>query len=77
MSKDFSGGILSLAQLFLDAFLSNDYSGIIGNLAKFGLSLLAMGFDILFMFQHYVLYRKIGKVSDSERRPILSGTEDP
>jgi cystinosin len=60
-----------MAQLFLDAFLSHDFSGIAGNLAKFGLSLLAMGFDILFMFQHYVLYRKQVKETESEREPIL------
>jgi cystinosin len=60
-----------MAQLFLDAFLSNDFSGIAGNLGKFGLSLLAMGFDILFMFQHYVLYRNQVKESEAERAPIL------
>ena len=66
-----------MTQLFLDAFLANDYSGIRGNLAKFGLSLFAMGFDILFMFQHYVLYPAREKEeTDSERRPILP-TSDP
>lgn len=60
-----------MAQLFLDAFISRDFSGIVGNLAKFGLSFLAMGFDILFMFQHYVLYRKPVKEPESEREPIL------
>ena len=66
-----------MAQLFLDAFISSDFSGIIGNPAKFGLSLLAMGFDILFMFQHYVLYRLPDKTSENERRPILQRVEDP
>ena len=66
-----------MAQLFLDASLSNDFSGIIGNPAKFGLSLLAMGFDILFIFQHYVLYRQTDKATDNERQPIFSRIEEP
>ena len=66
-----------MAQLFLDAFIANDFSGIIGNPAKLVLSLLAMSFDILFMFQHYILYRNPDKASESERRPILERVDDP
>ena len=61
-----------MTQLFLDAFLSNDFSGIFGNLAKLGLSLLAMGLDILFILQHYVWYRLEEKSALDERQPILS-----
>lgn len=66
-----------MAQLFLDAFISNDFSGVFGNPAKFGLSLLAMAFDLLFMFQHYILYRKPDKASENERQPILQRVDDP
>jgi len=72
---DFSGGVLSLAQLFLDAFLSNDFSGVVGNPAKLGLSILAMAFDVLFIFQHYVLYRESDIDTAAERRPILDRDE--
>jgi cystinosin len=65
-----------MMQLFLDAFLSDDLSGVFGNLAKLGLSLLAMGFDILFIFQHYVWYRGKDKVRDGENQPILSSTSE-
>ena len=66
-----------MAQLFLDASLSNDFSGITGNLAKLGLGLLAMSFDVLFMIQHYVLYRaREDKESASEREPILPRVAD-
>jgi cystinosin len=58
-------------QLFLDAFLSNDFSGVFGNLAKLGLSLLAMGFDVLFIIQHYVLYRDRKEAPNEETEPIL------
>ncbi|KZO93217.1 hypothetical protein CALVIDRAFT_583390 [Calocera viscosa TUFC12733] len=54
---DFSGGILSLAQLFLDSWLASDWTGVTGNPVKFGLSFLSILFDVLFILQHYVLYR--------------------
>lgn len=53
---DFAGGFLSFVQLFLDASRSSDWSSIIGNPAKFGLSVLSMLFTVTFIIQHYVLY---------------------
>ena len=53
---DFAGGILSLLQLLLDALAMNDFSAITGNWVKFGLSLVSIFFDVIFMTQHYVLY---------------------
>lgn len=54
---DFTGGSLSLVQLFLDASMSNDWASIAGNPAKLGLSLLSIIFDLLFMTQHFILYK--------------------
>jgi cystinosin len=65
-----------MTQLFLDAFLSDDFSGVFGNLAKLGLSFLAMGFDILFIFQHYIWYGSQDKMFAGERQPILSSTSE-
>ena len=55
---DFSGGTLSIIQLIGDS-LSQDgsWTGVIGNPAKLGLGLVSISFDIIFMVQHYVLYR--------------------
>ncbi|KAA8896112.1 PQ loop repeat-domain-containing protein [Sphaerosporella brunnea] len=53
---DFSGGLLSLLQLVIDSSLQGNWSGLIGNPVKFGLSQIAMGFDCVFLWQHYVLY---------------------
>ncbi|KAJ3412966.1 hypothetical protein HDV05_008681 [Chytridiales sp. JEL 0842] len=54
---DFTGGLLSLIQLFIDSKrVTGDYSGVYGNPVKLGLSLLSMMFDVLFMVQHYILY---------------------
>ncbi|CBX94499.1 hypothetical protein IAQ61_009658 [Plenodomus lingam] len=57
MLLDFAGGWLSLAQLVIDSALDNDWSGVTGNPVKFGLSNITIVFDIIFMLQHYVLYR--------------------
>jgi cystinosin len=51
---DFAGGILSISQLFIDASLQADWSGITGNPVKFGLGNVSMLFDVIFMVQHYM-----------------------
>jgi cystinosin len=53
---DCTGGILSLIQLVIDALDMNDFSAITGNWVKFGLSLVSILFDIVFIVQHYILY---------------------
>ncbi|EJT97601.1 cystinosin [Dacryopinax primogenitus] len=63
---DFSGGVLSLAQLFLDSWLARDWTSITGNPVKFGLSFLSILFDMLFILQHYVFYRHTREKPDME-----------
>jgi hypothetical protein len=41
---------------------------------KFFLSLIAMGFDLAFMWQHYVLYRGNGE-DEEETRGLLAQEE--
>ncbi|CAE6399937.1 unnamed protein product [Rhizoctonia solani] len=53
---DFTGGLLSLLQLLIDSFALDDWSSITGNPVKFGLSMLSLGFGLLFISQHYILY---------------------
>lgn len=55
---DFTGGLLSILQMFLIAYNFDDWYSIYGNLTKFGLGLVSILFDILFMVQHYCLYRE-------------------
>ncbi len=43
---DFSGGLLSLVQLFLDAWAMDDFSAITGNWVKFALSFVSLFFDV-------------------------------
>lgn len=53
---DLSGGLLSLAQVALNAAARGDLTVITGNPAKMGISLLSVAFDVLFILQHYVWY---------------------
>jgi cystinosin len=66
---DFTGGLLSDLQLVGDCWAMNDFSGITGNLAKFGLGFVSMFFDIVFMTQHYILYSESSRERGDPRRP--------
>lgn len=64
---DFSGGILSIAQQAIDSYLQHDWSGITGNPVKFALGNVSIIYDLIFMAQHYVLYRGAdGKPEEGE-----------
>ncbi|UJR21556.1 hypothetical protein I4U23_024640 [Adineta vaga] len=54
---DFTGGVLSVVQMFLLAINYDDWSSIFGSPTKFGLGLFSIIFDILFILQHYIFYR--------------------
>lgn len=54
---DITGGVLSVLQMFFLAANYNDWSSIFGSPTKFGLGLFSILFDLIFIFQHYVLYR--------------------
>ncbi|KAI9358415.1 PQ loop repeat-domain-containing protein [Pilaira anomala] len=75
---DCTGGVLSNAQLLLDAYLSGDWSGVSGNPVKLGLGLQSIAFDLIFIIQHYVLYRDrtdkyLHTVEEERRRLIAEG----
>ncbi|KAF1841647.1 L-cystine transporter-like protein [Cucurbitaria berberidis CBS 394.84] len=75
MLLDFAGGWLSLAQLVIDSSLQNDWSGVTGNPVKFGLGNITIVFDIIFIFQHYVLYRQPKKHLEDEEEDCESENE--
>ena len=79
---DFTGGLLSLLQLLIDSFALDDWSSITGNPVKFALSMLSLGFGLLFISQHYILYATNrpkshdnsshdAEVATGETRPLL------
>lgn len=55
---DLSGGVLSVVQLVIDSALESDWAGVTGNPVKFGLGNVSVFFDLVFVVQHYVLYRE-------------------
>lgn len=61
MLLDFAGGITSLMQLCIDSSLQGSWDGVTGNPVKFGLSNITIAFDLIFFYQHYVLYRHPAK----------------
>ncbi|XP_053734541.1 cystinosin [Synchiropus splendidus] len=54
---DFTGGVLSILQMILQSYNNDEWMLIFGDPTKFGLGLFSVVFDILFMTQHYCLYR--------------------
>ena len=68
---DFTGGALSTLQLILDCADQKDWSGISGDVVKFGLGVTSMVFDVLFLVQHYVLYRP-----SALQEALLDGVDD-
>ncbi len=55
---DFTGGSLSIIQLIGDSFAQDgSWTGVLGNPAKLGLGLVSICFDVVFIVQHYILYR--------------------
>ncbi|XP_066503848.1 cystinosin [Hoplias malabaricus] len=54
---DFTGGSFSLLQMFLQSYNNDEWKLIFGDPTKFGLGLFSIFFDIIFIIQHYCLYR--------------------
>ncbi|XP_051894007.1 cystinosin-like [Pristis pectinata] len=55
---DLTGGIFSLLQMFLQSYNNDEWMLIFGDPTKFGLGLVSILFDVIFMVQHYYLYKK-------------------
>ncbi|KAF2141639.1 uncharacterized protein K452DRAFT_318611 [Aplosporella prunicola CBS 121167] len=72
---DLTGGVLSLLQLVIDSLLQGDWSGVTGNPAKFGLGNVSIFFDIIFMVQHFVLYRHAKDVKEADEEGDYSYIE--
>lgn len=55
------GSIASLMQLLIDSSLQADWSGLIGNSVKFGLAVITILCDVVFLMQHYTLYGPVAE----------------
>lgn len=69
---DFTGGSLSILQMFLLAYNNDDWKSIFGDFTKFGLGAISILFDLLFIVQHYCLYG-----SKHQRYEVIVESIDP
>jgi cystinosin len=72
---DFTGGMLSILQIFIDGANTGDWNvfgdGGAFNIAKFCLGFISIIFDIIFMLQHYVFYRHKETHKESWENPLI------
>jgi cystinosin len=54
---DFTGGSLSILQMIIISYNADDWDSIFGDFTKFGLGIISIFFDVIFLVQHYYLYR--------------------
>ncbi|XP_065095617.1 cystinosin homolog [Ochlerotatus camptorhynchus] len=55
---DIAGGLFGILQMVINAWNFDDWQSILGDPVKLGLGVFSILFDIVFIVQHYVLYRK-------------------
>ncbi|XP_059846864.1 cystinosin-like [Hypanus sabinus] len=55
---DLTGGAFSILQMFLQSYNNDEWMLIFGDPTKFGLGLVSILFDVIFMVQYYFLYNK-------------------
>lgn len=77
MLLDFIGGVFSIVQLVIDCSLQGDWKEITGNPAKVALALFSMAVDLIFMLQHYVLYRHARSVEEEDSKSQLVEEQRP
>ncbi|CAM9228110.1 unnamed protein product [Pylaiella littoralis] len=77
---DLTGGLLSVLQLVLDCWSTGDWGGIAGYPVKFAIGFISVFFDLIFLFQHYVLYPQPREeagaefpLGDTPAAPLLMG----
>ncbi|OMJ24056.1 Cystinosin [Smittium culicis] len=54
---DITGGVFSISQLAIDSHLAGNIFLMFDNPGKMFLSLISIFFDLVFIIQHYILYR--------------------
>lgn len=72
---DLTGGLLALGQQSIEAYRQGNTSEFTSNIAKLLLSMESIAFDLLFIVQHYVLYRKNNAALERAAAGTLSREE--
>ncbi|KAL5107095.1 Cystinosin [Taenia crassiceps] len=73
---DFIGGVLSIAQMFINAYNYDDWAIVHGSPTKLGLGLLSIAFDCGFFIQYH-LYRGRAASTDAVVEENNGGSEAP
>ncbi|XP_077973363.1 cystinosin-like [Styela clava] len=71
---DFTGGSFSILQMILQSYNNDEWDLVFGDPTKFGLGFFSVLFDILFMVQHYILYRP-SRNKNIDHEPLINGEE--
>ncbi|CAL4069077.1 unnamed protein product, partial [Meganyctiphanes norvegica] len=74
---DFTGGSLSLVQMFMLAGNYNDWYSMLTDPAKLGLGLLSVFFNIFFFIQHYCLYSGARREAAPHTEEINAAYDNP
>jgi len=61
---DILGGIFSLSQVLFDSIIYHNSNGLLGDIVKLLLGILTIFFDIIFITQHFFLYKKNKKINN-------------
>jgi cystinosin len=64
-----TGFVLNLLNVLM--LFEDNWEGVTGDPVKFGLGFVSMVFDVIFMIQHYILYR-----SREDDKRLLDDTDD-
>ena len=60
----------------LIAYNYDDWKTFIGDFTKFGLAVLSIVYDLIFIFQHYCLYKHSEETAaDEDEEPLLSDND--
>lgn len=68
--------MLSFTQLILDSSSQGDWSGL-WNPTKLGLAVVSMSFDLIFITQHFVLYRKSSRRGNDKHFDDTDESDEP
>jgi cystinosin len=73
---DVSGALFSLGQLVIDSALQKHWT-FTANPVKFGLGNITIVFDVVFIIQHYVLYKNpVKRAEEEEEDEDWDGTRE-
>ncbi|KAF8105205.1 hypothetical protein N665_0161s0005 [Sinapis alba] len=76
---DFCGGVSNYLQMLIQSIDQGSWVNFYGNIGKTLLSLVTIFFDLIFMFQHYVLYppKKPSKSLEESIEPLIEPSHEP